>query len=243
MSLSRVVFRDALKESEVQRYWEVDLDTPPSIGAEVGESTTAVDQELPLLASSPEAILAAAQESVAALLEEARQQAEIMRQEASNQGFAQGLAEGRDEARKALSLSLVAVAQAGQSLIVLEEQLVARFTPQLVRLALEIAEKVVAKQVAEDPLIIASILERARTEIPQARLVRIWLHPADHQLLQELRPELVWTGEKGGRKVEVLTSDEIEQGGCRVETEMGIVDATIPVQMQELRRQLLDEEL
>jgi flagellar assembly protein FliH len=72
--------------------------------------------------------------------------------------------------------------------------------------------------------------------------VRIWLNPEDHQLLQELRPELVWVGEKGGRKVEVLTSDEIERGGCRVETEMGIVDATVPIQMQEIRRQLLDEE-
>jgi flagellar assembly protein FliH len=189
---------------------------------------------------SEEEILAAARQRAEAIIMQAQHEAETLRYEAHAQGVTSGREEGREQARQELLPSLVAFAQAGQSLIVLEEHLIERFTPQLVRLALDIAERVVGKQVEGDPRIVASVLERARAELPQARFVRIWLHPLDHQTLVELRPDLVWVGEKGGRKVEVLSSEEIERGGCRVETEMGTVDATIPVQMQEIKRQMLD---
>jgi flagellar biosynthesis/type III secretory pathway protein FliH len=66
------------------------------------------------------------------------------------------------------------------------------------------------------------------------------LHPLDHQSLAECRPDLVRIGEKGGRTVEVVLAEDIERGVCRVETEMGVVDATIPVQLEEIRRQMLD---
>ncbi len=124
----------------------------------------------------------------------------------------------------------------------LEEKLIDRFTPEMVRLALEIAAKIIGKRVEEDPEVIGSVLERARSEIPRARDVRIWLHPLDYRWLKELRPDLVQEGKKEGRKIEVFASEEIGRGGCRIETEMGVMDATLPTQMEEVRRQLLDEE-
>jgi flagellar assembly protein FliH len=239
--LYKVLIRDAFRESEVRPYREADLNALPQACPGSEEAGEAKREEL--FSPSPEDLLAAAQEKAKEIVAQAYDQAEALRQEAYEQGMAYGREGGREEAKRELRLSLVAFAQAGQSLIVLEEQLVSRFTSQLVRLALEIAEKVVGKQVGEDPEIVASVLERARSEMPQARLVRIWLHPVDYQALEELHPDLVWQGEKGGRKVEVLTSEGVGRGGCRVETEMGVVDATVPVQMQEIRRQMLDEEL
>ena len=52
--------------------------------------------------------------------------------------------------------SMVAFANAGQSLIVFEERLISRHTAQLVRLALDIAEKIIRKTVQEDPQIVAT---------------------------------------------------------------------------------------
>lgn len=243
----KVVIRDVLGESEVQPYREVDLSTllsPPTKHNGAIDATDATDAERtePLSTLAPLLLLAAAQERAEEILAQARRQAEVLQQEAHEQGMARGREEGREEAKGELLPSLFAFAQAGQSLIVLEEQLVSRFTPEIVRLALEIAEKVMGKQVEEDPQAAAAVLERARAEIPQARQVRIWLHPADYHTLMDLRPDLVRVGEEGGRKVEVLTSEEIDRGGCRMETEMGVVDATLSTQMQEISRQMLDEE-
>ena len=195
----KAVIRNALSEGEILPYQETDLShlLTEQEGAE--EDSLATDQE------KPEAILA-----------EARRQAEDLRKEAHQQGMARGLEEGREEARKELLASLDAFAQAGQSLIGLEEQLVLRLTPEIVSLAMEVAEKVLNKQVKDDPQIAASVLERARVEIPYAREVRIWLNPVDYQALSEMRPDLVRIGKEEGRNIEVAASEEIGRGGCRV---------------------------
>jgi flagellar assembly protein FliH len=253
------VARSAFAEQEVQPYFHVELralfSPSSSLGREDGDAEARLqstgepsekqrepdEEQLEQLSPpSVEEALAATQQQAESILAFARQEAEQLRQAAYAQGLASGQADGREQAKQEFLPALVVFAQIGQSLIILEEQLIERFTPHLVRFALEVAEKVVGKAVDEDPLIVASVLERARMELPQARSIRIWLHPLDHQVLTECRPDLVWVGEKGGRTVEVVPSEEIERGGCRIETEMGIVDATVPVQLQEIRRQMLE---
>ena len=86
------------------------------------------------------------------------------------------------------------------------------------------------------------MLERARKEIANAREVRIWLNPADRELLAHVAPDLLESPPGSGRQIEVLSSEDIRRGGCRLETEMGVIDATIPTQIEEIHRGLLDEE-
>jgi flagellar assembly protein FliH len=252
------VARGAFDEQEVQSYSHVELlalFSPSVSDAETGdlearrqvtgelsgeEGDPLEEQPKPASPFSAEELLARAQQQAESVVANARQEAEQLRQAAYAEGLASGRVEGREQAKQEFLPALVAFAQIGQSLIVIEEQLIERFTPHLVRFALDVAEKVVGKALEEDPLIVASVLERARMELPQARSIRIWLHPLDYQLLNDCRPDLVWVGEKGGRTVEVVPSEEIERGGCRIETEMGVVDATVPVQLEEIRRQILE---
>jgi len=243
--LYRLLLKDALDPSDIRPYQELDLNRH---GVEQGETALDPDSASPTVlepepapvdlgALAPLLCLTAAQEKGAAILAEARREAEKLREEA----HAEGKARGEEEAKQEILPALVSFADAGQSLIVFEERMVARFTPEMVRLALEIAEKILGKAVAEDPEIVASVLERAKREVPDARWLRVRLHPADCRLLAELRPELVRAGQEGGRKIEVVASDEVGRGGCRIETEIGIIDATIPTQLEEIKRQLLDE--
>ena len=252
----RVMARGAFAEQEVQPYAPVKLGdlfarfstdiesgaflSSPHANADDGEKEEQVMEPLENPPPSIEEVLEAAQRQAESIIAFAEQEAEQLRRDAYAQGLASGQEAGREQAKQEFLPALIAFAQIGQSLIVLEEQLVERFTPHLVRLALDVAEKIVEKVVEEDPLIISSVLERARAELPQARSIRIWLHPLDHQVLAQCRPDLVWVGDKGGRTVEVVFSEEIERGGCRVETEMGVVDATIPIQLEEIRRQMLE---
>ena len=237
----RLVARDALKEDEV-RPFQHDLVAgriaDGENGAEAGACRTVEFQPLELLELGPYLLLIAAQERAQELIAEAKLQVERIRNEAS----AQGAVEGREEAKLDLLPSVTAFANAGQMLIVFQEQMISRYTPQLARLALEIAEKIVGKAVDEDPQIVAAVLERAKQEVSDAREIRILLHPADHQLLTEIRPDLVKCGEEQGRTIEVVSSAEVSRGGCRLETEIGMVDATVPTQFAEIHRQLLDED-
>lgn len=238
----RLVARECLDEHEVRPFRQSDLLTGDvGLGEDEAEPETyrAVELEsLDLLKLGPYLLLFAAQEKAQQILAQAKIEAERVRSEAA----AQGIAEGREEAKQDLLPSATALANAGQALIVLEQKMVSAYTPELVRLALDIAEKMIGKAVAEDPKITASVLERAGQEAVNAKQIRVWLHPADHQALAEIYPQLVKCGEEQGRKIEVVASAEVGRGGCRLETEIGVVDATMPTQLEEIHRQLLDEE-
>lgn len=236
--MSRLVSRDFVKPDEVS------LCPPPALEGEPFEAKVQAPGEfdytsyefdsLDVIELAPLLLLSAAEEKARQIIEDAERQAAELRERALNENAERG----REEAKKELLPALVAFADAGQSLIVFEEQLVARSTPHLVELALAIAEKIIGKAIEEDPRIAASVLERAKQEIIDAKQIRIWLHPADHKVLAELRPDLLKFGAESGRTIEVVASEEISRGGCRLETESGLVDATIPTQIDEIRRQL-----
>jgi flagellar assembly protein FliH len=196
-------------------------------------------ESLDLVQLGPYLLSLAAQERADAVITQAQTAVEQIRHEALEQGAAQG----REQAKQELLPALVAFADAAQALIVFEEQLISRSTPHLVELALEIAEKIVGRAIRQEPEIVAAILARAKHEVADAKQIRIWLHPADFKLLSEMRPDLVRMGEEAGRKIDVAAAEEISRGGCRLETEIGLIDATVPTQLDEIRRQLLNDSL
>jgi flagellar biosynthesis/type III secretory pathway protein FliH len=235
--LYKLVLKDALDASEVHPYFECDF-SPIAAPADSLSMDEPDERELATLRDlAPLVSLIAAEQRAESILTEVRREAETIKRKAEEEGRSLGAEEGKKQVFPALT----SLAQAVQSLIVFEERMITRFTPEIVRLALEIAEKIIGRAVEADAGIVASVLERAKKEITEARLIRVRLNPSDHCILAELRPELVRTQEKDGRKIEVAPSDDIARGGCRIETEIGVVDATIPTQLEEIQRQLLEE--
>ena len=238
MSLYRLMARNRLKEGEIQPYDQPDIGGRPITADANSSPLREVHYEsLDLIDLGQYLLLLAAQDKAQATIAQAQSEAEGLFEQARETGNQQG----RREAKQEILPSLVAFGHAGQTLVVFEEQMVARYTPQIARFALEIAEKIVGRAVAEHPQIVASVLERAKREVAEAKQMRIWLHPADHSILAETCPELIKIGSETGRTIEVVASEDVARGGCRLETEMGLVDATLPAQMEEIRRQLLDE--
>src|SRR3954463_8891264 len=147
MSLFRLVARDRLVEAEVRPY--VTADRNPSSNAATTSSPECrlvQVESLDLLNLAPYCLVLAAQEKAQEILAQAEKEAEQIRAEAAMQGAAIG----REEAKQDLTPSLTAFANAGQTLIVFEQQMIQRYRPQLVILALEIAEKIIGKAVVED---------------------------------------------------------------------------------------------
>jgi flagellar biosynthesis/type III secretory pathway protein FliH len=241
MSLSKRLARDCLQAADVIPYRQEGQEAEPGLDGEPASRAGCRDIELDsldLVKLGPYLLLAEVQAQADATIDRARTEAEALREQAR----AEGAAQGREEAKQEVLPSIVAFANAGQTLIVFEEQMIARYAPEMIHLALEIAEKIVHKAVAADPEIVASVLERARREVVDARHIRIHLNPADYRLLAEMRPDLITMGQDNGRVIEVLADEEVSRGGSRLETEIGVVDATVPTQIAEIRRQLLDEE-
>jgi flagellar assembly protein FliH len=241
MFLSRRLARDRLQADDIRPYEPMVETLNPESSTEMRDSVSnyAIEFEsLDLVQLGPYFLLLQAHESAAALIDGAQAEAYTIRERAR----LEGAVEGREKAKQEALPAAVAFANAGQALIVFEEQMIARYAPEMVRLALEIAEKIVHQTVAAQPEVVASVLQRARQEVNDARHIRIRLNPADYELLAELRPDLLTFGNDKGRAIEVVTDEDLSRGGCRLETEIGVVDAAIPTQIAEIRRQLLDRE-
>jgi flagellar biosynthesis/type III secretory pathway protein FliH len=240
MFLSRRLARDRLNAGDVRPY-DSSAQICTGDATEIREWTSSGPVELEsldLVKLGPYLLILQAHESAKMLVSSAQAEADMIRQQSRLDGAAQGREEAKEEALPAA----VAFANAGQALIVFEQQMIARYTPEMVRLALEIAEKLVHKALAPEPEIVAAVLESARQEVTQARHIRIRLNPQDYELLSEIRPDLLMLGSDAGRVIEVVKDEDLSRGGCRLETEIGVVDATLPTQIAELHRQLLDEE-
>lgn len=240
--MSRRLTRDRLHAADVLPYRQEVQDKASAGECDSARSEGYRDIELEsldLVRLGPYLLNLVAREQAETLINEARAESEKLRA----QSRSEGAAEGHEEAKREALPSAIAFANAGQALIVFEEQMIQRYAPELARLAVEIAEKIVHRTVAAEPEIVASVLEKARREILDARRIRIRLNPADHGLLIEIRPELLTMGTEDGRVIEVVADFELSRGGCRLETEIGVVDATVPTQFAEIRRQLLDEEV
>ncbi|HXG51840.1 MAG TPA: FliH/SctL family protein [candidate division Zixibacteria bacterium] len=243
--MSRLIAADRVAENELRPYEHADVSSgSPSDGEAAAwpepDGGPAVQFEfLDSAEIAPYLLLLAAEDRAREIVARAESDAERLR----TQAWEEAAAKGREEGRRELLPSLIAFGDAAQALIVFEERLIARYAPQMVHLALEIAEKIIGKTATEDPGLVASVLERAKREVAEAKQIRIWLNPADYEVLSETRPDLVRFGDGTSRTIEVVASEDISRGGCRLETELGIVDATLPTQIAEVRRQLLDDTL
>jgi flagellar biosynthesis/type III secretory pathway protein FliH len=229
--------RDWFQPGDIRPY-QIDEQGPGGEQQELAEDRVVELEALDLVTLGPHLLLLHAREAAEALLTDARSSASEIREQSRSEGIDQGRAEGKEQ----LVPAVIAFANAGQALIVFEEQMIARHAPEIVRLALEIAEKIIGKSLLAEPEIIASVLERARREVVEARRIFVHINPEDYELLSEIRPDLLKTGNNAGRVVEIVRDENLGRGGCRLETEIGVVDATVATQLSELRRQLLDEE-
>jgi flagellar assembly protein FliH len=93
----------------------------------------------------------------------------------------------------------------------------------LARTALELARQVVRSELATRPELVARVAEDAvNAVLLSARHIRLAVHPDDVALVEQGAAEVI-----AARGVRVTSSPEVERGGCRVESDLGEVDASL----------------
>ncbi len=155
--------------------------------------------------------------------------------EAERQGVLAAAGEaGRQEglARAAVALA----AAAGE-----RDRILASAEPELVRLALAVAGKVVAGEVALDRGVVTRIAAEALQAARDRREVVVRVAPADAAALRAEEPRLLEALARA-RAVAIREDPAVGRGGVVVETEAGTVDARIETRLDALRRALLGED-
>ena len=149
--------------------------------------------------------------------------------EGHTQGLAKGLAEGKDE----VSASLKRLGEIIVSLDQFRENKLTELFPSIIELSLEIAKKIVHKEIDLDRNLIVSVARDAIQKVGEKEEnVVIKVNQLDYEVMISYIDLL--KEQSGLKNISVEPSAAISPGGCYIETPVGEVDARLEEQMKEV---------
>ncbi len=153
------------------------------------------------------------------------------------EAYARGREEGLDRAEANLETSAQALAAAAEDISRLRGSLVRNNSQDMLRLVMAVSAQIVRREVAADPDIILSIIENALQSSVRADQYRVMINPADLENVTKQKP-LFLASISGLKNLSIETDTAISPGGCRVDSDLGDVDATIETQLEAIRQAL-----
>jgi flagellar assembly protein FliH len=160
-----------------------------------------------------------------------------LEREAFAKGFAQGEQAGADAASQRGEAMLYRLTQTLEELTQVRSQMILQTERQMVQLALAIARRVVQREVTLDPDLLIAMARVALERLGETAQVKVRLHPDDYEAAGAAR-----VAQLAGSNVMILADAHLSRGGCRIEPDMGIMEAGVDAQLQEIARALLGGE-
>ncbi|MCS7305069.1 MAG: FliH/SctL family protein [Thermoguttaceae bacterium] len=186
-----------------------------------------------------EKVRAEAAEIVAQAKKEAaeiRRRAEAEGRQAGQQAIAEMV---RHQLGQQLATLMPALQQAIQQIQEARQAWLRHWENSTVHLATQIAARIIRRQLANHPDIPLQLIREALELATGSTQIRLLLNPTDYQTLKPqvemILREMATLGE-----VEVAADPTITPGGCRLETQFGIIDQQLETQLRRIEEELRD---
>src|SRR5580658_6178688 len=188
-----------------------------------------------------------AEQHAKALLQDAFERASQMLADAEKRGearvekvSAEARTAGHAEAQAAVDREMADMMSTMRNLVdmarVERHKLMESAEPELVRLAVGIAERVLHQQIALDRGVVVEMAKVAIGRLVEKESVTVRVNPGDLERMREHRDELLSSGEI--KNFRVVEDQRVDRGGVVVETDGGTIDARISTQVNEAKRVL-----
>ena len=174
-----------------------------------------------------------------AIIDAAARDAERIRQEA--QGLLAKISDEMEKAKKdgynaGREEGLATVTEQLTRLAAVREKFYSNAEGEIIKLVMQIAEKIIGKIVRENESAVKSIVHQA-IEASLGERITVRLNPDDHKIITsdefEFRDVLDRT-----KRIVFKEDDMIKRGGCVVETEVGTIDARLETQLKAIKKAL-----
>jgi len=181
----------------------------------------------PSLAATDGADVAAAKEKNSSCAADLAQ----IEKTAYENGFLQGEKAGKETAEQKAEAVMRKYGDSIQELSRFRSSLYAQVEHEVVKLAVEVAKKIVHREIQADPDIIQTLVRVALTQVAEKSAVTVHLNPVDYNYLLEQRAQLV---QSEGRDISLVSDKSVERGGCLIKTECGDIDARLEEKFREV---------
>lgn len=185
-----------------------------------------------------EAIISDAKNEAANRLQEADAGCEQIKQQAYQagweQGHAEGIIQGKNQAMAEMKASIDDAACKARSLLEMTHsetrELLTNVEAQIIEIAFGITRKILQREIEENPLTVLPIVRAALDKVRDQENITIRVNPSDYELMLQAKNDLQQM--VGGEKSLTIAPDTtISAGGCMIDTLGGTVDATIDNQL------------
>jgi flagellar assembly protein FliH len=146
-------------------------------------------------------------------------------------GFAQGEKAAMEIAERKIEVVMRRYADSIIEIGKLRSALYTQVEREVVKLAVEVAKKIVHREIQADREIIETLVHVALSHVAEKSAVTVHLSPVDYNYLLEHRAEF---SQSEGRDISLLADQSIERGGCLIKTECGDIDARIEEKFREV---------
>lgn len=160
----------------------------------------------------------------------------VLERDAFSKGFAQGERAGLEAASQRGEAMLKRLTQTLEELATLRAQMIHQTERQMVQLALAVARRVVHREISLDHDLLVAMARVALDRLGDTAHITVRLNPEDFEVTGAAR-----AAQLHGSHVTVVADARIARGGCRIESDLGVVDAGVDAQLQELAHALLGD--
>lgn len=187
-------------------------------------------------AADAEAILNQARERGRELLETVQRSVAQVTAEAQDAGQKAGHSEGVDAAQREMDEMLGTMRGLIDMARVERHKIVEGAEPEIVKLAMGVAEHILHKAVEVDREVVVAMAKAAISHLVNRESLTVRVNPIDLERMKAHRDEVLALGET--KHMRVIEDQRIDRGGVIVETESGTLDAKVATQVAEAKRVL-----
>ncbi len=201
------------------------------------EAQAAANQMLMEYQQQAQNMMEQANQQIQAAAEQVQRQAQEI---GFQQGYEQGIQQGGLSAQQQVYQQLVESRDIFIHAIKQRHLMMASAEPEMARLAMKLAEKLMGAELAQNPESIVGIVRLALAGIGDREQVTIRVNPVDYDKVVENRSNFERMIE-GLKKFEIVADASIDEGGTAIETNLGNIDARLNTRVTALLAGLNDE--
>ena len=185
--------------------------------------------------------LAELEETIRNRLFEVERKADELEKEAYAKGYEQGEKEGTEFGRKRMQKVQDHMEELLNGLETLPQRAFADYRNWMIDTVFAISKKIVRRELETNPAALVSLIESVLSEAEERQHLTLRLHPRDLEMVEKYTDPQKWT-KKTGRSFSLTPDESIDRGGCRIESEIQILDATLDTQFALLEKALRQDE-
>lgn len=188
----------------------------------------------------PSSVLDDLEETIQNRLLELERRAQEIEEEAYTKGYAQGERDGYAVGEKRVQIVTERVKKLFTTLENLPQRVFADYRRWLVSTSIAIARKIVGSELSINPEAVSLLVKEILDDVEPHHSLTLYMHPKDMEILAKGMDLARWNGD--GQRSFLLKGDSgLERGGCRMESDLQSIDASLETRFAQLE-QLLDED-